>query len=184
MRIIFGFVFPALILLGACSSIGETLDTRQNAGPCPTVGALYETSRIIEFSSEVESYDNIAYTGEINGVRLYCRYAAEDPLLAEIEIDFAFGKGPQAANETRTYTYFVAVTRRDRTVLNRQTFTIDANFKGQRVIRLQDVIGDIVIPRKDTTISGANFEILVGFELTSKQLQFNREGKRFRLDAG
>ncbi|HBB55343.1 MAG TPA: Tat pathway signal sequence domain protein, partial [Hyphomonadaceae bacterium] len=28
---------------------------------------------------------------------------------------------------------------------------------------------------------GANFEILVGFELTPEQLAFNTDGKRFRL---
>ena len=34
------------------------------------------------------------------------------------------------------------------------------------------------------TDSGENFEILVGFELTPEQLQFNRDGRRFRIDAG
>ena len=42
----------------------------------------------------------------------------------------------------------------------------------------------ISIPRADGSISGVNFEVVVGFELTPEQLEFNRAGKRFRLDAG
>jgi hypothetical protein len=38
----------------------------------------------------------------------------------------------------------------------------------------------IVIPRATATVSGANFEILVGFDVTPEMAAFNREGKRFR----
>jgi hypothetical protein len=42
----------------------------------------------------------------------------------------------------------------------------------------------IEIPRANKDIAGSNFEVLVGFELTPEQLDFNRNGKRFRVDAG
>lgn len=174
----------ALGALAACSSIGGGLDSRQNAGPCPTVGALYDAGRIIKFDGESESYRDIAYTGEIVGVRLFCRYVDDEPLLAEVEIGFAFGQGPKGLDRNHTYEYFVAVTRRNRVVLNRESFTVEADFKDGPVDSGAELIGRIVIPRKDDSISGGNFEILVGFELTEKQLQFNKDGKRFRLDAG
>ena len=44
-------------------------------------------------------------------------------------------------------------------------------------------LGDIVIPRKDATVSGNNFEVLIGFEVTPQMAEFNREGKRFRITA-
>ena len=48
----------------------------------------------------------------------------------------------------------------------------------------QDVeLGDIIIPRANNTISGSNFEILVGFDVTPQMAEFNREGKRFRITA-
>ena len=34
------------------------------------------------------------------------------------------------------------------------------------------------------TVSGNNFEVLVGFDVTPDQAQFNRDGKRFRINAG
>jgi hypothetical protein len=51
------------------------------------------------------------------------------------------------------------------------------------VVSHTEHITRIVIPRANADISGENFEILVGFELTPDQLQFNRDGRRFRIDA-
>ena len=61
---------------------------------------------------------------------------------------------------------------------------MDANFAGGAIDGRKEVIQDIIIPRADETISGANFEVVVGFDLTDEQLAFNREGRRYRLDAG
>ncbi len=52
------------------------------------------------------------------------------------------------------------------------------------MVTQRERIDQIVIPRANEEISGENFEILVGFELTPEQLQFNRDGRRFRIDAG
>ncbi len=180
-------ILPTLVTIlvfAACSSVTSGIDRRTNAGPCPTVGALYEAGRIVKFEGDSESYPDIAYTGEIIGVRLFCRYVDEEPLLAEVEIGFAFGQGPKGTEDKHDYEYFVAVTRRNRTVLARETFIVEADFRNGPVDSAADFIGRIEIPRRDGTISGGNFEVLIGFELTDKQLQFNRDGKRFRLDAG
>lgn len=175
----------AAVGLAACSSLGGgALDDRQNAGPCPTVGALYDAGRIVEFEGDSESYPDITYTGEIIGVRLFCRYVDDQPLLAEVEVGFAFGQGPKGVEKKHTYEYFIAVTRRNRRVLARQNFAIEADFRDGPIDSGADLIGRIEIPRLDETISGGNFEVLVGFELTDKQLAFNQDGKRFRLDAG
>lgn len=185
MRISRIFSLAAIACVTACSSIGtNALDDRQNSGPCPTVGALYDAGRIVKFEGEDDSYNNITYTGEIIGVRLFCRYVDAVPLLAEVEIGFAFGKGQKGTQRLHDYEYFVAVTRRNRKVLAKEKFTIQADFKDDVVASGADFIGRIVIPRLDDSISGGNFEILVGFELTEEQLQFNQDGKRFRLDAG
>ncbi|MDP3595239.1 MAG: Tat pathway signal sequence domain protein, partial [Phenylobacterium sp.] len=48
----------------------------------------------------------------------------------------------------------------------------------------REKIGQVTIPRATQTTSGANFEILVGFDVTPEMAAFNRDGKRFRLNAG
>ncbi|WP_233350387.1 hypothetical protein [Henriciella barbarensis] len=179
-------VLAAGLMLAACGSnpLTRALDSRQNAGPCPPVAALYDASRIVEFSGDTNSFHEITYTGEITGVDLVCRYLDDQPMRAEVEIDFAFGKGPQADSNRHTYRYWVAVTRRSSKVLAKQYFTVDANFAGNTIDGRREVVQDILVPRADETISGSNFEVIVGFDLTDEQLAFNREGRRFRLDAG
>lgn len=170
-------------MLAACNSgVNNAFDTRQNVGPCPSAASLYESARVVKLE-DGESFGNITYTGEITNVDLFCRYVGANPIEAEIQLNFAFGKGPRATSERHTYTYWVAVMRRNGAVLAKERFTVDANFAGGAVDAVSQTISDIVIPRADESISGVNFEILVGFELTEAELQFNRDGKRFRLDA-
>lgn len=157
-----------------------------NAGPCPLMGVLYDSSRTVQFANPGEErLANVTYTGEIRGVRGFCRYVGDEPILLDIEIDMAFGKGPAAQSNAHAYRYWVAVTRRDIAPIARETFEIPVEFPrdGDRTARTLTLDG-IVIPRANETISGANFEVLVGFELTPEQLEFNRQGKRFRIDAG
>lgn len=177
----------ALLGLAACqsgSSIGDAFDTRQNAGTCPPAGAMYQSARLVEFDGAEQVFPNVTYTGEIVDVRLYCRYAGTDPVRAEVEIDFAFGKGPAATSDRKDYGYWVAVTRRSGKVLNKEHFAVRADFSDSSVTGETEVLQQIVIPRNDESVSAANFEVLIGFDLTEDQLTYNREGRRFRLGAG
>ena len=176
-----------LLALGACQSgsgIGAAFDTRQNAGTCPPAGSIYDASRIVMFNGEGETFPNVEYTGEIVDVRLYCRYAGGDPVRAEIEIDFAFGKGPSVNVNRRDYSYWVAVTRRSGKVLNKEYFTVGADFSDGPVTAETEILQQIIIPRADESVSAANFEVLIGFDLSDEQLAYNKQGRRFRLNAG
>ncbi|MAP96006.1 MAG: hypothetical protein CMK07_13755 [Ponticaulis sp.] len=143
---------------------------------------MYEAQRVVMLDGQGDQYTNIAYTGEINGVRLFCRYLDDNPIEAQLEIDFAFGKGAAATSNTQTYNYFVAVTRTNRAVITKEVYPIEVTFRpGETLTMREEAIGRITIPRADETISGANFEVLVGFELTPEQLEFNELGRRFLL---
>jgi hypothetical protein len=160
-------------------------DDRPNVGPCPLMGVLYDSARIVEFAQpNNQRYANITYTGEMNGVRGLCRYIDADPITMAIEVDMAFGRGPAATAERQTYRYWVAVTRRGRAPIEKVYFDVDVRWdRGEQVVTRREQIENIVIPRANPEISGENFEILVGFELTPEQVQFNRDGRRFRIDA-
>lgn len=161
-------------------------DRRPNVGPCPLMGVLYDNARLVQFAQPgVERYANVAWTGEMQGIRGLCRYVGEDPIRMSIEVDMAFGRGPAAAGEERrTYRYWVAVARRGRAPIAKEYFDVDVRFaRGESVVTRTEEINTIEIPRANAEISGENFEILVGFELTPEQVQFNRDGRRFRVNA-
>jgi len=161
------------------------MDDRPNAGPCPLMGVLAESSRLVQFQEPgQERYANIAFTGEVQGVRGLCRYIDADPITLAMQVDFAFGRGPAATAETKTYRYWVAVARRGRAPIEKSYFDVEVSFRdGQQVVTRTEEIERITIPRATAETSGENFEILVGLDLTPEQLQFNRDGKRFRVNA-
>ncbi len=102
-----------------------------------------------------------------------------------MDILFALGKGPQATGSSKTYRYWVAVTDRNREVIAKQEFELPVNFPaGKDRVYVTDSVNTITIPRGTSTTSGANFEVLVGFDVTPQMAEFNRQGKRFRVNAG
>ena len=174
--------------LSGCKTAGKVLNNKEahqkNAGPCPVAFSLYEASRLVEFTGK-ESYETIGFTAEINKVRSLCRYFGINPISADLEMDIAFGRGPAAQGRTATYEYFIAVTRKNIDVIEKKIFPITITFPaGQDVVYATESIGEILIPRANENTSGANFEIIVGFELTPEQIAFNAQGKRFRVSAG
>lgn len=151
-------------------------------GPCPYVKVLYDAARYHEFKDNREASSAAIWTGEINGVSSDCAYKGNDPIQVGMNISFSLGRGPQADGQTKTYHYWVAVTERDKTVLAKQEFDLPVTFaQGQQRIDVNTSIENIVIPRADITVSGSNFEVLVGFDVTPDMVEFNREGKHFRF---
>jgi len=74
---------------------------------------------------------------------------------------------------------------RNRSVLAKEYFNLPVNFSGGRDrVYVTEKMAQIVIPRAKDTTSGANFEVLVGFDVTPQMAAFNRDGKRFRVNAG
>ena len=162
-----------------------TLPALRNAGPCPFVKTLYDAARYVEFKDDREASANVGFTGEIENLSAGCEYKDEQPIKVTMDILFEFGKGPQAQGGSKTFHYWVAVTDRNREVIAKQAFDLPVNFPaGKDRVYVTDSVNSIVIPRGTATTSGANFEVLVGFDVTPKMAEFNRLGKRFRVNAG
>jgi hypothetical protein len=161
------------------------LPALRNAGPCPYVKALYDAARYIEFKDGKEASANVGFTGEIQGVSAGCAYKEDQPIRLAMEVLFEFGRGPAAGAGAKTFHYWVAVTDRNREGLARLDFETPVTFAaGQDRVYRRETINQIVIPRGDIGTSGANFEVLVGFDVTPQMAEFNRLGKRFRLNVG
>jgi hypothetical protein len=154
-------------------------------GPCPYVKVLYDAARDVEFKDNKEASAAVAWTGEIEGISSDCSYKSDTPIHVAANVLFDLGRGPQAEGERKTYRYWVAVTDRNRSVLAKEYFDLPVTFeRGQDRVTTNQVIKDIMIPRSSATVSGNNFEVLIGFDVTPEQAQFNRDGKRFRITAG
>jgi hypothetical protein len=157
----------------------------RNAGPCPYVKSLYDAARYVEFKDSKEASAQVGFTGEIQGISAGCQYKGTEPIKVTMDVLFELGRGPQATGRQKTYRYWVAVTDRNREILAKQTFELPVNFpENSDRTYVKERINEIMIPRAEVTTSGANFEVLVGFEVTPQMAEFNRQGKRFRLNVG
>ncbi len=159
------------------------LRQRANAGPCPFVKILYDAARYVELTDNRAATANVGYTGEIEGVTAACSYREDEPITVQMDLLFNLGRGPQAAGDQRTYRYWVAVTERNTAVLAKEYFDLPVDFDGRRTASVTQE-QSVVIPRKDISVSGSNFEVLIGFEVTPEMAEFNRTGSRFRVNAG
>jgi hypothetical protein len=159
------------------------LPALRNAGPCPYVKVLYDAGRYVEFEGGRESAGTVVYSGEIQGLSSACEYKDAEPIRVSMELLFGLGKGPKATGDRKTYRYWVAVTQRNQGVIAKEYFDLPVRFDGDRAMVTEKVEG-IVIPRANLETSGANFEVLVGFDVTPQMAEFNRDGKRFRVTAG
>lgn len=188
MRLSAASVLAAALMLTGCQSVRDTLgDQEPNPGPCPNALALYDAHRLVELNGDDLLYENVGFTAEILNVVGRCRYtdARISPIDMQVGVRMAFGRGPAAVGTEKTYQLFVAVTRTDSVVIERQVFPVTVRFeRGQERVELVEEFDPITIPRATATTSGSNFEVLLGFELTEEQLQFNRDGLRFRVSAG
>ena len=166
-------------------SLTGPLPALRNAGPCPFVKTLYDAARYTEFKDNVEASANVAYTGEIQNIASVCAYKGGEPIRVEMKVLFEFGRGPQAPGDRKTYRYWVAVTDRNHAVLGKQYFDLPVTFpRGADRTNVVDKINNITIPRANSRVSGSNFEVLTGFDVTPEMADFNRQGKRFKANAG
>lgn len=159
------------------------LRRQPNAGPCPFVKILYDAARYVELEGGQATTSAVGYTGEIEGVTSGCAYQGDQPITVDFNVLFSLGRGPQAQGDARTFRYWIAVTERNRAVLSKEYFDLPVDFDGQRTTQIEQQ-QRVVIPRAEATTSGANFEILVGFDVTAEMAEFNRSGSRFRPQAG
>ena len=162
----------------------QPLSRRANAGPCPYVKILYDAARYVEMTDyQRPSASGVGYTGEIEGVSSDCEYRENDPIRVDFNLLFSLGKGPAAQGDGQTYRYWVAVTERNSAVLDKEYFDLPVSFGGQDRTT-SETSHTVVIPRAEATTSGGHFEILIGFEVSPEQAEFNRSGSRFRPLAG
>lgn len=160
------------------------LPALRNAGPCPFVKVLYDAARYVELKDNRETAAAVGYTGEIQGLSSACQYKSDDPIKVQMQILFALGKGPQADGSSKTYRYWVAVTDRNQEVIAKEYFNLPVTFPaGQDRTLVTDKVYGVTIPRARSTVSGANFEVLIGFDVTPQMAAFNRDGKRFHPNA-
>jgi hypothetical protein len=149
--------------------------------PCPGVSILSDASEVTLFAQgRGQDLTDVAYRASIERVAGGCEYTRSgDTVTSTVAARLVATRGPAAQASEETFVYFVAVVDKGQNILARErfesTFTFQAN---QRQAAAIEEIEQIIPIRAD--LRGIDYEILVGFELTPVQLEFNRQERQRR----
>jgi len=166
----------------AVSDTGSSLfEARQ--GACPDTGILADANRIVKFYGDGRDLPDVHFRADISDVRSQCDYGrtgGQRYVYTRVRIDFNAQLGTASRPEPVSIPYFVAVIdRATQEILIRETYSIVAPFEGTRTaISQTDSIDRITIP-VDTVADGGFYEIIVGFEVTPDELDFNRSREEY-----
>jgi len=155
--------------LSACSSS----TTPQFPPVCPNSGILRDGADLTRFRGAGTDITDMVIDGRITGLGGKCLLDDSKHLRTELSVNLDLTRGPAAKSDTQDVAYFVSVSKGD-TILDKKIFRLAASFPGNtdRARLTTDEI-DLVLPIDDKT-QGNAYSILVGFQLTPAELDFNR----------
>ena len=158
-------VLAGLALLAGCASEPETR-------PCPQAVVLSDAARQVKFAGQGRDLTDMLFEASISTGRLVCEYD-DDVLDVDLQVEVVASRGPANSDRLANITYFVAVSRTDRTVLARESFDIAIPFPGNRtrVSALEQIGQVITLPSGE---DGGDYLIYVGLELSREELEYNR----------
>ena len=167
-RIVRAAAVAACVVLCACSE--SKLDK------CPSVSTLVDTATLPVFQT---SGSGIAYWVQITHAKRDCDVHKFDKQVeASVDLTFRAVRGQAGPAATYTIPYYVAVSTEGRILTKRVysiQFTFDAGQATAEFSQSLDSIGLTVGQDKKPTEYG----ILVGFQLTKQQLEYNRRAGRY-----
>jgi hypothetical protein len=111
--------------------------------------------------------------GRITGLGGKCQLDDAKHLRTQLSVNLDLTRGPASKTPTQDVFYFVSVSKGD-TILDKKIYRLTASFPGNTDrARITSNEVDLVLPIDDK-VQGNSYSILVGFQLTPEQLDFNR----------
>jgi hypothetical protein len=168
----------APLLLGACETL-RSIDFNpppELPPPCPRAVVGENAGRLTRFNGAGKDPANVVFEAEIADLAGSCIYDG-DTIEVDMQIQLVAGRGPAATDDKARFNYFVAVARTDKTVLSRDAFDTVIELPGNQTRNetVEEIEQTIPLAKDET---GANLVIVVGIEMTSDELEFNRQQGR------
>jgi hypothetical protein len=160
-----------LTLLPACSMFDK-----KDERACPRIEVVGDLSRLVKFQDGPgRDLSDIVFSARIDDVKSGCKY---DKTGVTIDLAvFLLGERGRAGAGVgkRNVTYFVAVTDRTQSIIDRPLFTSPFEFADKKLASINDEF-QLRIPLSPTA-SASNHTIIVGFQLTPEEIDFNERNR-------
>ena len=158
----------------------ESLFGVERPPPCPRVSVLPDGAAVTKFrAGPGRDLIDVFYQVGVVDIVSSCEHDIDDDtgegtLTVELEVVIGAERGPADRDRSAAFSYFVAVTDTSRTVLNKKSFSASVQFPGNLSrVTLIDRPVILGIPLK-VGQNGSSFEIVVSFQMSLQELEFNR----------
>lgn len=175
----FGF-----LVLSACSGgVDSGFDSIFGEGkpllPCPKVSVLPSADSITIFQAGPgRDLVDVQFEGIIAPVSGECLYEDDDSeLLVELVLRIGAIKGPSAKSQIQSFPFFVAIADKSKKVLNKKVFNspIEIPAGRRRAAVQEEIVQRIPLP---SGRSGRDYSIVLGFQLTPEQFEYNQKASK------
>jgi hypothetical protein len=140
---------------------------------CPTVSIVRDAAEVVQFRpGPGRDLTDVVARGAIADFSGTCDYS-DDGAIVDLDLVIIAERGPAAGGDQAQFEYFVAVADPNRTVLAKEQFRTGVTFEEGRDRGIAAEELEQIIPMSRTGL-GQDYQILVGFQLTPEQLEFNR----------
>ncbi|HTO41532.1 MAG TPA: hypothetical protein VL026_11200 [Rhizomicrobium sp.] len=164
----------ALPVLGACQ-------TERMLAKCPSTAILAETSSQSVFvAGKPMAPENLAYRIDTRRATTACSID-KDTNTADSSLELAFRGFRQKDGAAASYTvpFFVAINDSDGKLVLKKTYSTTLVFQpGQTQVDFTQTIDSIPV-KVARTKQPFDYHLLVGFQLTKQQLDYNRKTNRY-----
>jgi hypothetical protein len=174
-----GALAAAVLALAACSSGDEAVSAQ-----CPRGGIAPDTNTVVLFrDGPGRDVTDVLMQAQVVDMRITCEYAqgrrARPGVTLDLQIAFAADRGPAERNRRAAVPYFVAIVDGERNIVAKETFTAEFAWPDNRPRTGRVDQWEPVIPLK-SNFDGPSYQILVGFQLTADQVEWNRRQRAAR----
>ena len=164
------FVLP--LLLAGCGLFSEP-----ERRPCPGVMRVDEASRIVQYrKGPGRDLIDVVSEAELSNIGLSCKYKG-NYIEINLRLEYQAKRGPAAKSLNATFPYFVVIVNGKKEILAKKIVLSEVTFnKFRRRAGVYEELTQRIPLAADET--GADYAIIVGFQLSRDQLRFNRRQLR------
>ncbi len=161
----------AALSLAACGGGGPVADAPPTS--CPRVAIVTEAARVVQFGPGAgRDPTDIVSRGQIADYNGTCTYG-DGRVTVDLTVDIVGERGPAGSGGDLPLQYFVAIADPTQAIIAKQVFdTSIALADGASRGGVREQLTQR-IPLPDAAL-GPRYQVLVGFQLTPEQLDYNR----------
>lgn len=171
-----GAALMLAVLATGCAALQRDPFEVEDIGPCPEVLVLREAATGVWFVPESSgALTDVMYQTAIEPARSICSYDDEaNAYDIELEVAISATVGPAIKDFEITVPYFISVVGPGGKILVKEVFESEMAFEpGDRWIEVEERSLQSIFPGPND--SGADFDIVIGLQLTPEQLAYNRK---------